>query len=48
MTLEQLLNAIIDLDRDMANMESDTDYDSEYQSKNREWQRLYDAIIDVA
>ncbi len=43
MTLEQLLNAIIDLDRDMANMESDTDYE-----KNREWQRLYDAIIDVA
>ena len=48
MTLQQLLNALIDLDREMANMESDTDYDSGYQSKNREWQRLYDAIVDVA
>lgn len=45
MTRKELLDALIELDRTMASMDYDSNYDSEYQSKNREWQNIYDAIL---
>ena len=45
MTRKELLDALIELERAMASMDYDTEYDSEYQAKNREWQNIYDAIL---
>ena len=43
---KELLESLLSLDREMQNMEKDSDYNSEYQAKNREWHHLYDAILD--
>ena len=50
-TRKELLDALLALEKEMAEMErnneNSSDYDSKYQQKNREWQRLYDAVLDA-
>ena len=43
--LRELVDALLDLDREMQEMVPDSNYSSEYQQKNREWMKLYEGII---
>lgn len=43
--LQELVDALLELDREMQEMIPDSNYSSEYQEKNREWMKLYESII---